>query len=123
MALSAVTANAAPRVTLFLAVRELALALVFYRDILGLEVLAQEAASAALGSRETGPVVGLYATGDTALDRDGTAPVARFAFDAIALAAIRARLATAAIPFQENDNSEIRAHDLDGHLLVLASGS
>jgi catechol 2,3-dioxygenase-like lactoylglutathione lyase family enzyme len=111
------------RVTLLIGVREIELSLVFYRDILGLDVVARDDHHATLASEDGEPAVVLHATG--VRGQNGArpaAPIARLDFEPRALEAIHSRLAVAGIPLRKNGRGlqdEFVARDLDGNEVVL----
>ncbi len=112
------------QITLVLDVRELSLALVFYRDVLGLQVLARAAGEASLGFAGRSALVTLREVGK--LDRRaaaGSGPVARLLFTSRAYHDILGRLTAAAIHHQASAEypAEIAVRDLDGHTLLLST--
>jgi catechol-2,3-dioxygenase len=111
------------RVTLLLGVHEVPLALVFYRDIIGLQLLAQDDDRATLAGADGIPAVVLYRTsGRGRPSHRHEHPIARLLLDDGAVNAIRSRLELAAIPFRvEADGAgpELIVRDLDGNEVIL----
>lgn len=117
--------SALRQVTVMVTVRELELALVFYRDILGLSVVDSDHNVATLTGDDGTAAVVLQATHGRGPSHTHGDPIARLLFSPEAFEEIRTRLLKAAFAFRilREDPLEVVARDLDGNDVLLGIAS